>query len=270
MFHVNFCGYNSMHPVALDRLQPHGYDDNLLLLIKTDVFFEKDGITVDMPPNTIVIWNAHSYIHYGCRHPHFNDDWIHFTQDGEDADFLQKLRLPLNQPFTLPYMGTLTEYSKLIVLENSSSHPYKENTIHSLMYALLYSIANQLHTEEDIHSQNKYYYSMNKLRMEILNAPYRQWYIPDLSDKLHISISHFQHLYKKFFGITCGQDIISARIKHAQFYLRTTEMSIHSLATFCGYDSELHFMRQFKKITGLTPSQYRTTCQQECSQNSLS
>ena len=29
------------------------------------------------------------------------------------------------------------------------------------------------------------------------------------------------------------------------------------LAVFCGYESELHFMRQFKKYTGLTPSGYR-------------
>ena len=34
-------------------------------------------------------------------------------------------------------------------------------------------------------------------------------------------------------------------------------MSISSLAAFCGYDNELHFMRQFKKGTGMTPSQYR-------------
>lgn len=260
MFDVTFCGYNSMHQTALDRLQVHGYDDYLLLLIKTEFFFEKNGVFVDMPPNTIVIWNIHSYIHYGCRKPHFNDDWIHFTQYGEDADFLQKLGLPFDQPFTVPYISTLTEYSKLIVLESSSSNPYKENVINSLMHAMLYSIANQLHAKPDIHSKNKYYHPMNELRTEILNAPYQQWYISSLADRLHISTSHFQHLYKDFFGVTCNQDIISARIKHAQFYLRTTEMSICALATFCGYDNELHFMRQFKKITGLTPSQYRTAC----------
>lgn len=34
-------------------------------------------------------------------------------------------------------------------------------------------------------------------------------------------------------------------------------MSIRSLADFCGYENELHFMRQFKKFVGMTPSQYR-------------
>ena len=34
-------------------------------------------------------------------------------------------------------------------------------------------------------------------------------------------------------------------------------MDIASVAALCGYENQLHFMRQFKKFTGLTPSQYR-------------
>ena len=55
------------------------------------------------------------------------------------------------------------------------------------------------------------------------------------------------------------QDLISARIEHAKLQLRLSDMSVSSLALFCGYENELHFMRQFKKRTGLTPSQYRET-----------
>ena len=37
-------------------------------------------------------------------------------------------------------------------------------------------------------------------------------------------------------------------------------MSIRSLSDFCGYDNELHFMRQFKKFVGMTPTEYRQKC----------
>ena len=154
-------------------------------------------------------------------------------------------------------MGTLTDYSRLVVIEKLSSHIYRENIIDSLMHTLLYSLASQYHAAPETYGNNKYYYPMNELRMEILNAPNKKWDVNELADQIHISTSHFQHLYKIFFGLSCKQDVITARIKHAKFYLRTTEMSIHSLAAFCGYDNELHFMRQFKKATGITPSQYR-------------
>jgi len=265
MITVNRCGYDSKHRAILDSRSVGGNDDYTLLLVKTEAYFERDGRILDTPPNTVILYSIHSYIHYGCRSPHYNDDWIHFDLHGEDSDLLQKLSLPLDTPFVLPYMGTLTDYSRLVVIEKLSSHVYRENIIDSLMHTLLYSLASQYHTIPEANSNSKYYYPMNGLRMEILNAPNKKWNVSELADQIHISTSHFQHLYKVFFGISCMQDIITARIKYAKFYLRTTEMSIHSLAAFCGYDSELHFMRQFKKATDLTPSQYRALHKQQSS-----
>jgi AraC family transcriptional regulator of arabinose operon len=53
------------------------------------------------------------------------------------------------------------------------------------------------------------------------------------------------------------QEVIMARIERAKFYLTTTDMSIKALSDFCGYESDLHFIRQFKKKEGLTPTEYR-------------
>lgn len=72
-----------------------------------------------------------------------------------------------------------------------------------------------------------------------------------------LSLSYFQHLYKQFFDSSCQQDIINARLELAKYYLKDSDMSIRSLSDFCGYENELHFMRQFKKFIGMTPTEYR-------------
>ena len=257
MITIGACGYDSMHKIICDRLFPDGYNEYTLLLIKTESFFEMDGTVLDMPPNTIIVYSPHTYIHYGCKEPHYNDDWIQFQLDTEDAGLLEKLDIPQNCPFVLSYIGTLTEYSRLVVQEKLSSHSHKLETADYLMRALLYSISDLFHSKSDANTNHKYYHLINKKRIEILNTPYKQWSISDLALELHLSVSHFQHLYKQFFGTSCLADIIEARIKYAQLYLCTSEMSISCLALFCGYDNELHFMRQFKKFTGMTPSQYR-------------
>lgn len=259
MITVNICGYDSMHKMAFDRSYPDGYEDYALLLIKTESYFEVDGEVSDFPPNTVMVYGMRSPVHYGCRNPHYNDDWIHFELHGKDENLLRELAIPADRPFPLPYLGTLTDYVRLIVQEKLSPHSHSNQVIDSLMHALLYSLASQLHAVPDGNTNHKYYYPMNELRMEILNAPCQKWDTPQLARRLNLSISHFQHLYKQFFQTTCVQDIIQARIKHAQLYLCISEMSISSLASFCGYDNELHFMRQFKKLTGMTPSQYRET-----------
>ncbi|MDR7813236.1 helix-turn-helix transcriptional regulator [Lacrimispora sp.] len=142
-------------------------------------------------------------------------------------------------------------------MEKHSSHPYRVQILDSLMRTLLFTLASQIHEKPDKASSHKYYGIMNRLRVSILNAPHSKWTIDTMSQSVHMSPSYFQHLYKELFGTSCMQDVISARLKNACFYLRTTEMSIQSLAGFCGYESEFHFMRQFKKYKNMTPSQYR-------------
>ena len=260
---VNRCGYDSRHRTVLDTYSPAGNEDYTLLLVKSCAYFEQDGIIQDTPPGTVMLYDRYSYVHYGCREQGYNDDWIHFELHGEDTDLLQRLSLPLNSPFTPPCMGTLADYSRLVVMEKLSGHIYRENVMDALMHSLLYSLASQYHSVPDVNNGNKYYHPMNRLRMEILNAPNKDWNVENLAEQIHISTSYFQHLYKRFFGVTCVQDIIAARITCAKYYLRATEMSVHSLASFCGYENELHFMRQFKKQTGLSPSQYRAQNRRE-------
>lgn len=257
MITVNICGYDSMHKIPFESTFPEGYRDYTLLLVKTESFFEVDGKLTDFPPNTVMLYGIRCPVRYGCREPHYNDDWIHFDLRNEDAGLLRELSIPVNRPFTLPHLGTLTDYCRLVVQEKLSTHFYKGETIDSLMHSLFYSLADQLRLLPDSRVRNKYYYPMNALRLEILNSPCQKWDIPAAAQRLHLSMSHFQHLYKQFFGTSCIQDVIEARIKLARLYLCISDMSVSSLALFCGYDSDLHFMRQFKKLTGMTPSQYR-------------
>ena len=58
---------------------------------------------------------------------------------------------------------------------------------------------------------------------------------------------------------TFKQDIIQSRIKRAKYLLRNENNTIKEISDICGYNNEEHFLRQFKKTTGVTPSDYRKT-----------
>ncbi len=251
------CGYDSRHRTILDMQRPYGAPDYTLLFIKTESFFEAGGVYSELPPNTVILYDKNCYVHYGCHQPHYNDDWLHFDLDEEDLPFLTSLSIPFNTPVTLPCVGQISEYIRLAVLEKHSNNLHKAQIIDSLIRTLLCSVSSQIHALPDKRLANKYYQPMHQLRLEIFNAPHKKWTVQDMARSVHMSPSYFQHLYKELFDISCMQDVIRARLKNACFYLCTTEMSIHALAAFCGYDSELHFMRQFKKLQGVTPSQYR-------------
>ena len=75
--------------------------------------------------------------------------------------------------------------------------------------------------------------------------------------KLNLSISHLENIYKQTFDTTCMEDVITARIALAKRYLKNSKYSVAEIIPLCGYTSAEHFFRQFKKLAGLTPNQYR-------------
>ena len=58
-------------------------------------------------------------------------------------------------------------------------------------------------------------------------------------------------------GRTPGAEIRRVKMERAQYYLRTTSLSITHIADLCGYNEHSKFCNFFKRETGLTPSQYR-------------
>jgi AraC family L-rhamnose operon transcriptional activator RhaR len=71
------------------------------------------------------------------------------------------------------------------------------------------------------------------------------------------SSGYFRQIYKDFFGVSFHQDVIRARVFLAMYLLTTTVQSAASIAESCGYDECNYFLRQFQKVTGMTPGKFR-------------
>ncbi|MEI0735875.1 AraC family transcriptional regulator [Paenibacillus sp. JTLBN-2024] len=51
--------------------------------------------------------------------------------------------------------------------------------------------------------------------------------------------------------------MINGRLEHAKYLLDNSSLPIAAIAKMCGYENDTHFMRQFKKFVGETPSGYK-------------
>ena len=102
-----------------------------------------------------------------------------------------------------------------------------------------------------------YYDKMSRIRTHIYRNPTENRTMAMLAKEMMLSESYFQHLYKQIFGVSVMSDVITARIEHGKYLLANTDDSVANIATLCGYRNDVHFMRQFKSTTGITPSQYR-------------
>lgn len=258
MIKVTTCGYNSHHPKPCDIEHPAGLRDYLFLLVKTDAWFFARGKRIFTQPNMVILFDKGTYIRYGRNSPDYNDDWIHFQIDeAESPFFFDSFPIPLNQPLYPSDFHRLSGYAQMLTTEFRIPSNQSAQTQDSLMRALLYSLIGELSKPADGIFAHKHYLELSRLRTQLYNTPSDPWSAKQMADSLDLSLSYFQHLYKKFFHCACQQDIISARLEQAKFYLSTSNMNIRSLADFCGYGNELHFMRQFKTVVGMTPSEFR-------------
>lgn len=101
-----------------------------------------------------------------------------------------------------------------------------------------------------------YYDEIIALRIRLYAEPEEDWSAERCCRELNISRSYLHRIYQRITGNTILEDLHLSRLQHAKALLLQTNDTLESIADACGY-GYTHFMRTFKKETGLTPSQYR-------------
>lgn len=78
-----------------------------------------------------------------------------------------------------------------------------------------------------------------------------------LEEKLKMDYHYLTTLFSSIESITIEKYAILQRIEKVKELLMYDEMSLGEIADKLGYSSVQHLSQQFKKITGLTPSQFK-------------
>lgn len=85
----------------------------------------------------------------------------------------------------------------------------------------------------------------------------REIQIDKLAHTLNLSASRLCHLFKEETGLSPMQYLKAQRMQKAQELLQTTFLNVKEVLLKVGVKDESHFLRDFKKKFGLSPSQYR-------------
>ena len=81
--------------------------------------------------------------------------------------------------------------------------------------------------------------------------------IEQLAELVHLSKSYFMGCFKKAVGVGAIEHLTQLRINAACEALSNTDTLISDIAFNCGYSNLSNFNRQFKKIVGCSPNEYK-------------
>lgn len=89
--------------------------------------------------------------------------------------------------------------------------------------------------------------------------------VAHLSQLLDISPSHFARSFKITFKESPHAFIRRRRVTRAKHLLGFTALPLQDVALSCGFSDQSHLCHSFKKLVGLTPSNWRKYIRQEIS-----
>ncbi len=84
--------------------------------------------------------------------------------------------------------------------------------------------------------------------------------LTEAAKRSYVSDVYFRKLFKNRFGMSPKQYVIHNRIQHATSLILSGYCNLQEVAEQCGYGDYKHFTTEFKRIMGVSPSQYEYDC----------
>lgn len=136
------------------------------------------------------------------------------------------------------YLTKPIDFNKLITLLKNELTHFKSNP----------EINGQRNDYSDITQQLVYYIQDNYQGTCHLKL---------IAPELHYNTAYLGRLFQKETGVTFNDFLLNYRIAHAKDFLKDSSLSIDDVSERVGFLQTNYFSKKFKKLTGLTPNQYR-------------
>ncbi len=192
--------------------------------------------------------------------------WMHFSYHGGLQNHQRCSTMPpypnASNSLIIPIKGTLTSPERIIILMKQlqdSDRRYKENSLnHYLCSAVLAELSAQCR-----HDANKEKQLKEQLYSDILD--YISWHAQDQLKVAEIAAyfgyneKYLTTFFKKYAGITLKQYILQSKMDLAKSALSETTQPVSQIAYGLSFTDAHNFSNAFRKITGLSPSEYRAS-----------
>ncbi len=106
-------------------------------------------------------------------------------------------------------------------------------------------------------SQNENNIHIKKAVSYIAKNYYNKFTLEDVANSVNLSPAYFSTVFKKVTEISFSKYLNNVRVEESKYLLLNTEYSVMDIAIAVGYEDQGYYTKVFKKITGMTPGDYK-------------
>ena len=202
----------------------------------------------------------------GFRESYCSFYWLHFSS----SEFSQEeIKDPCHQEQTsriisIPQTGVIPKPGKIIVLmkqlQDCVKNGYPIACLNVMTACVVLELYGQLflrepNTRKPSNREQIYSDILDYVKLNIS----RNIKATDIAAHFGYNEKYLSHVFSSFAGMTLKKFILSQKIDLANFLLNDTNKSISEIAKETGFSDSHNFSRCYKKVTGLSPTEYRNT-----------
>jgi AraC family transcriptional activator of pobA len=181
-----------------------------------------------------------------------------------DSEFQLVMENGFRGPLLLDTQAALYQQAVILMdliekLQSGIPDSYTGRSTQSLLAALLSLMAGQLVSSvSDSKTRASRGAIIEQAFGQLLKQHYKTWKQPaQYAAELSISVAHLNDTVKEITGNTVSTHIQQHAILEAKRLLYFTDLSVKEIGYELGYDEPVYFNKLFKKVTELTPMQFR-------------
>lgn len=214
----------------------------------------RTGDTFVILPGVLFSYEAHE------RNP-WHYKWVAFEEKGAPLLMADMGITPARPVIHCSEQEALEElssmYSRIRCGFNQSPHPWLEDLEASgWLKLLLHKLAMLNHSHLPNPDLSDIERGVRQTERWISTQYHQQLSIDQMARALGYHRAHLSKLFKQHTGLSPMRYLMKVRIDKAKS-LMNTSISIHEIAASVGFNDALYFSKQFRKWTGMTPSEYR-------------
>jgi AraC family transcriptional regulator len=156
-----------------------------------------------------------------------------------------------------PRLGALVE---VVNAERASGFPSGRLFLDSIEQALAVALVNGYalrHRSVETHRGGLGSARLRRIKEFVHAKMEGELTLYEMAQSVELSTAHFSRMFRKSTGESPHHFVLRHRVERAKEMLRADEARVLSVAVGCGFKTQQHFARVFRRMCGVSPTEYR-------------
>lgn len=249
-------------------------DTNVLILVNEGILYlSLNGMEYAIGPKQYVFLRAgeehfgyqpsrgklsYYWVHFCCKYP------IHTVEQHKIGTLLEGnfADSQLKNQYFIPEWGWISHTQKIKVFFHQLLDLSRQELLHTnqmIDYALsLIVLEISQEFTDSYYNKNQAFSPVVIQVMDWMKANYYTTIsVREVAKEVGYNTDYLSYLFKKNTGVTFISYLNKIRIENSKSLLLHYNITIKEVAYSCGFEDEKYFMKSFKKLEGMTPSEYK-------------